>query len=620
MCGISAIISKKNTNVIPLIIESLEQLQNRGYDSAGLSYYSQKKEQFIVLKEAANDAVDPINWLYNSVNTSEHIAPISIGHTRWATHGPKNWINSHPHTSMTNQFVIVHNGIIENYKIIKEKLMDTGFTFKTDTDTEVIANLLEYNWNCEEYSHNTDIQSTMISVIEKTCIMLEGTFGLAIMHKLQPDNVFITRNGSPLLFGENDNFIFIASEISGFNNQLTSYFTLNNHDIICINSSGIHTSTVLTSNEIDVDNFLTISKHPYAHWTLKEISEQPASLLRATNNGARLIGNSIKLGGIEFLRSHLSDISHLVLLGCGTSYNACSIAANYFRFSKVFDTIQYFDGAEFNKSNIPLTGITIVVLCSQSGETKDLHRCIKIARNHNCILVGIVNTVDSLIAREVDGGIYLNASREIAVASTKSFTSMLLVLSFFSIWMQQEIQGHSIIHERIINSARTLILQSESIINFCNTRIKLLPLIDKLIKPSMFILGKGKMMGIAHEAALKIKEICYIHAEGYSGSSLKHGPFALLEKDFPVILLIDNTNKTKMLNAYEEILSREAFCLIITEMQDITGDNVIHIPENKYYQEILFIITIQYIAYIIACKKGINPDKPRNLAKVVTVE
>jgi glucosamine--fructose-6-phosphate aminotransferase (isomerizing) len=292
---------------------------------------------------------------------------------------------------------------------------------------------------------------------------------------------------------------------------------------------------------------------------------------------------------------------------------------NYANINQVFFT----DGAEFTELDIPKIGTTLIVLCSQSGETKDLHRCIRIAKNKQIKTVGIINVIDSLIAREVDCGIYLNARREVAVASTKSFSSMIVVLLLFSLWINQEKSFKKIQnHIDIIDSIRSLPYQSCILLKTLKFSDKLL---YRLNKQSMFLLGKGKMESIAKEGALKIKEMCYIHAEGCNASSLKHGPFALLEKNFPIILLIDIENKDKMMNVYEEVKSRGAYICIITNIVDLKIDkknetDILVIETNKYSQEVLFIITIQLLAYQLAILKNINPDKPKNLAKVVTVE
>jgi len=603
MCGISVIISKNlNNSAINLLIQSLNILQNRGYDSFGSCSIINNK--FVIKKTACN--TESIKFS-NFVDKIQDIKTnITMGHTRWATHGGITEANAHPHISNSGKFSIVHNGIINNYSDLKIFLKTHGFKFYSDTDTEVIVNLIDYY-----YSNHCSIEEA----ITKSMNDLEGTYGLAIICLNTPDTVYLTRKGSPLLVGENESYVIATSETSGFINEIKHYYPLNN-DIIKISASGISTHKLkLLDNSCE---HISLTPHPFKHWTVKEIYDQHASLLSAINNGARISDNIIKFGGIEYLLPYVKKVKNLIFLGCGTSLHACHIGMTYFKKYKCIDNIYCYDAAEFTKYDIPQNGYTVVVFCSQSGETMDLIRVFDIITPiDNCITVGIVNVPDSSLARLTDCGIYINSGKENAVASTKSFTNTLLVLYLFSLWYYQ-IYDNNIPLDSI--KAIHNIINNVHIINNGINDIIPNKCLDILNNNNIFILGKGNMEYIAKEMALKMKEICYIHAEGYSGSALKHGPFALLTKGFPVILLIDSENKSKMLNVYKEIESREAEIVVISNIQNIDVKNLILLPECNKLQEILFMVVLQHIAYRIAILRGINPDQPRNLAKVVTVE
>jgi glucosamine--fructose-6-phosphate aminotransferase (isomerizing) len=607
MCGITAIISKTNQNILSIILNSLQQLQNRGYDSAGLSFFEDNK--IITYKKASTQNTDSLEYLKTCIEPFLLNNKINacIGHTRWATHGGKTDTNSHPHTSNKGLVTLVHNGIIENFVHIKNILSE--YTFYTETDTEVIANLIEYNL----LKYNNIEKS-----IEESLKCLEGTYGLAILFKEECDAIYIARNGSPIIIAENENYVMVTSERSGFLDLFNQYISLPCNEVMKISKNGTNTHELPKIPIQDIDMDLTPA--PFKHWTLKEIYEQSLSLQRAINYGGRIQNNRVILGGLTLLIPYLSDIKNIILLGCGTSYNASVIGYYYLREIKQLNIVRYIDGSEFNKYDIPHIGKTLVIFCSQSGETKDLHRAIDIAKSNNCITMGIVNVVDSIIAREVDCGIYLNAGREVAVASTKSFTSMIVVLSLFHIWLCQKLILNPIFHSQYKN-VMELSNDVKKTLNICENISSIIIL--KLNTPSIFILGKGIMEAVALETALKIKELCYIHAEGYNGSSLKHGPFALLKKNFPVILLIDSKNRDKMYNAYEEIKARGAYILIITELTDLQINNesthMIIVPKN-YYQVVIFSVVLQFISYKLSLYNNNNPDKPKNLAKVVTVE
>mgnify|MGYP003994861637 CR=1 FL=1 len=608
MCGIIGFIGFNPSN--KFIINGLLQLQNRGYDSAGICTLSINNE-FLIYKYASTTNVNAMNLLKEKKYNND---TIGIGHTRWATHGAKTDINSHPHMDMDNQFSLVHNGIIENFNELKNDLISKNYTFKSQTDTEVIVNLLAYE--------NT-LVNRFEDAIRNTINKLEGTYALCILNNKEENKLYCVRHGSPLLISVNDNEALIVSEQSGFCNKANGYICLDNQDI-CVLEKKDNKINISTKNSYNLKKSTNVESqltpYPYNHWMIKEIYDQIESSQRAISNGGRLFDdNKVKLGGLETSKDKLIKIKNLILLGCGTSYFAGLTSMKYFKELCNFNTIQIFDGAEFNSEDIPKVGETVLLLLSQSGETKDLHRCIKIGNDNNLFIIGVVNVVDSLIARESNCGCYLNAGREVAVASTKSFTSQVIILSMIAIWFAQI---HNINDNKRLQYISDIRKLSNDISQVLSDGEKYKIFVDQLFdKKSMFILGKGNLEAIAKESSLKVKEVSYIHAEGYSGSSLKHGPFGLLEEDFPVILIdSDQSHYSKMINVYEEIKSRHANVITISNNYNLERENLILIPNNKTFSNILSVIPMQLIAYEISIKKGINPDFPRNLAKVVTVE
>jgi glutamine---fructose-6-phosphate transaminase (isomerizing) len=610
MCGIIALLSLSNNNVIDILLAGLKQLQNRGYDSAGVCTMN---KEFSMLKYASTSKLDSIKQLENEklniLNSN-----IGIAHTRWATHGAKTDENSHPHISYDNKISLVHNGIIENYSELKIMLQNEGIEFKSHTDTEVIVNLLAFN--------NKD-SDNFVDTIKKTLKMMSGTWGLAIMDLDNPDKLFCVRHGSPLLVGQTDDMVLVSSEQSGFHGLVSNYFILDSNDICIItkNDNKIH---IDTNKKYDLYDTLStnfdLSPTPYPYWTIKEINEQFDASLRAISLSGRLLeDDKVNLGGLEENKEVLKRIDNLIFLACGTSYHAALCGIHYFKDLCNFNTIQIVDGAEFTEKDIPKFGNTALVMLSQSGETKDLHRCIDIGKDNDLFIIGVINVVDSMIARESNCGCYLNAGREVGVASTKSFTNQVILLSMMAVWFSQIHDKNSNKRRNYIECLRKLPYDIKKTIESSNENKDMI--VDLLNKPSLFVLGKGKGEAIAREGALKIKEITYIHAEGYSGSALKHGPFALLDENLPVILIAPlNEHYAKMNNAYEEIKSRYAPILFITDDDKCSYENKVIVPNNKIFCDLLSVIPLQIAAYYLSIERGLNPDLPKNLAKCVTVE
>ena len=644
MCGITFIYSKTNSNALDHIFNSLELIQNRGYDSMGICYYNQNTSTYDIIKRASTSKDDCLTLLKakfninkNDLKTSIH-SKFAVGHTRWATHGGKTDANAHPHISNNGEIILVHNGIINNFLSIKEFLISKNYTFYSETDSEVIANLLEYYVN-----NNACFEEALTQALS----MLEGTWGLVIIYTKISDTFFVSRRGSPLLLASNTNYILCSSEINGFNGLAQDYIALNDNSVVKIsnnnytfleletnpNQSQSMANNCYISYSIENSDYKDIwnTKNQYAHWMLKEINEQPETIQKAYNYGGRINGNTIKLGGLDQILNITSYIEYIYLIGCGTSYNAALAGEIYLNELNKFVIVKCINACEFTENCLPNIKNYSTLMCvflSQSGETLDVFNCLKICKNKRCLTMGIINKVDSLIAREVECGVYLNAGLEISVASTKSFTSMLVVLSLVSMWFVNNHHNNNM----KIDSLRFLSHSAKQMLFSNSITSKLTALRTNIILKnysSIFILGKHKLYPVACESSLKIKEVCYIHCEGFSAGSLKHGPFALLDNTNLTLLLIDSNdiaNYNNLKSTYYEIIGRETNLFVITNSQNVINElqiaeqNCMLINKLDYYNEILFTVLLQKLAYIISIAKGINPDKPKNLAKVVTVE
>lgn len=608
MCGIIGVISKNNLEIIK---NGLIQLQNRGYDSVGISLMN---KNFQTIKYAS-DNKDCFEKLFDNFDKLNNEGIISIGHTRWATHGKKTDENSHPHISYNKNIVLVHNGIIENYKKIKDMLIKENYNFLSETDSEVIVNLIDYYYNVKKI----DFFKTL-RIIQNE---LEGTWALLIMNKDFNNKLYCCRHGSPLIVGKSDNCAIVCSEKSALNKYISNYFILNGSDICILeerNNEIIIDTRDTYEMVINNNENIQLSPEPFKFWLEKEIYEQFNSSLRAISHGGRLLdSNKVNLGGLELNKNFLEKVDNLIIIGCGTSYNAALLSKYYFNDICNFNSVQVIDASEFSLNDICKKGITATILLSQSGETKDVYDCLSLLKENNIFTIGVINTVDSMIARETNCGCYINAGREISVASTKSFLNQVIVLSMISIWFSQIKNINEYKREKYLKCLRQLPIDIKKILD--NLKISD-EIIDILNENNIFILGKEKGEAIAKEGSLKIKEVAYIHAEGYSSSSLKHGPFALLNKNLPVILIIlDNKFYNKNFSCYQEIISRNSPIICITNnTNEDNFERKIIIPYNEVFNELLSNIPLQMIAYKLSILKNLNPDKPRNLAKCVTTD
>ncbi|XP_026191154.1 uncharacterized protein LOC34622859 [Cyclospora cayetanensis] len=613
-CGIVGYIG--TGNVEPVLMEGIETLQNRGYDSCGMTTID-NEGQLITTKFASrgstSDCIQLLKTEAPAVHGGHHIG---IAHTRWATHGGKTDTNAHPHMDWKKRISLVHNGTIDNFAQLKKDLISKGCEFLTQTDTEVIANLI---------GHHLDEGLCFEDAVAESVSQLQGTWGLCVIHKDYPDRIVLARNGSPLLVGSSDGQVFIASEPAALARHTSQYLMLQDGEIAIVTSRGI--DQLLESRDVHRISTETveISPDPFPHWTLKEIYEQPQSLARALNYGGRIMahGNRVKLGGLD-QNTDLLAIKNLLLAGCGTSLYAGMYGEQLMQWLACFDQVRAVDATELEQHSLPKHDAGILLL-SQSGETLDTIRACQVADEHGVRKFSIVNSVGSLLARMTSCGVYLNAGREVAVASTKAFTSQVTVLALVSSWFWQNLRSEEYPDRcnALLDALHRLPVYAGMTLN-CHSTCKRIA--EKLKDAqTLFVLGKGFGYPVALEGALKIKEISYIHAEGFAGGALKHGPFALIDdqKRTPVIMIVlADQHAALMINAAQQVKARGAYLVCITDIpelvQDVADDYIV-VPSNGPLTALLSAIPLQLLAYELSVGKSINPDKPRGLAKTVTV-
>jgi glucosamine--fructose-6-phosphate aminotransferase (isomerizing) len=624
MCGICAYIGSKEA--CKVMYEGLTILQNRGYDSAGMATINHSNDNNIIVTKniSKNTTSDSILYLGEKLHLHKNNT-IGISHTRWASNGSITVENSHPHGDIGGRFSIVHNGIIENHNEIRNFLSKNGIECVSETDTEVIVQLI-YFYSLDGYGFRESV--------EKALARLEGTWGLVILDRENPNTMIAARHGSPILVGLGQDEVYVGSEIAAFQKYTTQYISLNNDEMAIIthnnnNSRGNKINLSLSGPDykerikIAEKEEILLSPDPYPHWTIREINEQPQSIRSAINNGGRILNDhEVILGGLNRNKERLLSIENLIIVGCGTSKHAGMYISDIMRKIAGFNTVQVVDGSEFDQSYMGNGGKGFGILAlSQSGETKDVMRCLEMI-NDDVVSFSVVNRVGSQIARTTNCGVYLNAGREMAVASTKAFTSQITVLSLIAIWYGQYRNIHKKSRTDLIENIMRLsscyqsILSNETINTTCEK-------ISCYLKDqhSCFVLGKGLSSYIAYEGALKIKEIGYIHAEGYQGGALKHGPFALIEKGTPIIIiLLNDKDRSYMESTVNEVKARGAHTIVITNIKSYDyGDININIPDNGILSSFLATVPLQLIAYKLSIAKGIDPDKPRHLCKTVTI-
>ncbi len=608
MCGIICYTGKKK--VIPILIDGLKRLEYRGYDSAGLSVIENGKTFMVKSK-------GKVSSLEAKLTDISSDATFGIAHTRWATHGKPSEINAHPQVGCNNKVSVVHNGIIENYQEIKEELIKKGHTFTSDTDTEVIAHLIEQNFS-------GDLESAVLKSIEK----LDGAFGIAAIHSDVDHQIVVVKRGSPIIIGIGESEYFAASDSTALAPYTNQMIILSDDEMAVLNSNDYYIKNL--SNEIlkkkveFVDsNMYTNDKKGFEHFMLKEIFEQPETIENAFRG--RMIENEgvSKLGGLEPVLDRLKNMKKLIIISCGTSYYSGLIGRYIFEELTELN-VETEVASEFRYRKLKLDKNVAVLAISQSGETADTLAALKEAKRKGALLLGIVNGVGTSIPQLTDAGVYNHAGPEIGVASTKIYTSQLVILTLIALLIGRY-QGMSFTEgKEIINAIKKLPDQIREILGNAKL-IKEIALKYSVYNDFLYI-GRLFNFPTAMEGALKLKEISYIHAEGYAAGEMKHGPISLIDEDFPTVAIAtDDLVLEKILSNMEEIKARDGKILAITnegeKKVEKIADDVITVPRTlPLLQPILNIIPLQLFAYYIADEKGCDIDKPRNLAKSVTVE
>jgi len=632
-CGIVGVIGTKNhSNAREFLLDGLTILKNRGYDSAGIATLSSTGGNLSISKYASDgDKADSIELV---AKNSKHLGhSLGIAHTRWATHGGKTDENAHPHTDSSGKIALVHNGIINNANELRRDLQEEGHVFSSQTDTEVIVKLIGKYY--QEGNEKTQGSMSLKEATETALDHCDGTWGLAIICTDKPDEMVVACNGSPLVIGIDDQQTFIASETSAFNKYTKNFISMKDGEIGVLHADG--RTLDLTRKQVAPDQEVKLSPAPFAHWTIKELTEQSRAISQSLSFGGRLSNERVLLSGLDRNEETMSKIKHMTLSACGTSLNAAKYGERLMKQLGSFDSVTSIDAAETESKDFPCkddvksTGLIVV---SQSGETKDVHRVVTNAMKEGITAISVVNAIGSLIARTTNIGVYCNAGRENAVASTKAFTTQVTVLALIAIWFKEtrdRLAGLplNVESQRLKDALMRLPITVGMTIKSCRKQCK--EVAERLNdKEHCFVLGKGYAEPVAYEGALKIKEMCYLHAEGYSGGALKHGPFALIEDEkgkfgaTPIIMFIlDDQHARHMRSAAEEVKARGAELIIITDNPSLArdlDDNPIIIPSNGDMTALAGVIPLQLIAYELSLIRGINPDTPRNLAKAVTVD
>ncbi len=597
---------------MPVLIEGLKRLEYRGYDSSGVALLENGD---LVVEKAQGKIIG----LEKLISNREFSGTVGLAHTRWATHGEPNTINAHPHVDCCNEIAVAHNGIIENYVGIKKQLEIEGHKFVTETDTEVIAHLIE-----KYYKENGELEKAVQKAVSK----LEGTYGLVIVSKREPDKIIGVRNGSPLVIGVAANENFLASDVSAILKHTQKVIYLDDKEMVTVWKNKFKTKTtenVAISKEIqEVDwNLEMIEKGGFDHFMLKEIYEQAETITNAMRGRIIHSEGLAKLGGLNMTDAELREIKRINIIGCGTSWHAGLIGEYIIEeYARLPVEVEY--ASEFRYRNPMIERNTVTFAISQSGETIDTLEAMREAGRKGSKVLGISNVVGSTIARESDGGVYIHAGPEIGVASTKAFTGQVTVLSLLALYL-----GRMRVMSRREGEQQIEYLQKlpEQVGEILAKNDQILEIAQAYSDFSNFLfLGRGANFPVALEGALKLKEISYIHAEGYPAAEMKHGPIALIDKNMPVVVICPKDNAyAKVLGNIAEVKARKARLIALCNEGDEEvakmADHVITIPKTlDFLYPILTVIPLQLLAYHIAVLRGCDVDQPRNLAKSVTVE
>jgi glucosamine--fructose-6-phosphate aminotransferase (isomerizing) len=608
MCGIVGYVGPRKA--YPLLMEGLQRLEYRGYDSAGVALI--EDGGMVIEKNAGKIAV-----LAEKLKGCDFQATTGIAHTRWATHGEPTDSNAHPHTGMSGKIAVVHNGIIENYAALKEVLKQQGHIFKTETDTEILAHLIE------EY-----YDGSLLQAVRRALTQVEGTYGIAVISTDNPDVMVAARSGSPLVIGCGDGENLVASDVAALLRHTNRVVYLEDGELAEINAKSFNITTL---NDVVVSHHLQeiswsldmIEKGGFPHFMLKEIFEQPETLKNATRGRLNFTEATSRLNGLNLQYDELRHIRRIIITACGTSWHAALIGEYLIEeYARVPVEVEY--ASEFRYRSPIIHPGTVVFVISQSGETADTLAAMREAKRKGATCLGICNVVGSTIARESDGGVYIHAGPEIGVASTKAFTSQITVLSLITILMARMRSMSAEKGQEMIQALGNVPDEVKKVLGL-NEKIK--EIAGRYYQKNNFLyLGRGINFPVALEGALKLKEISYIHAEGYPAAEMKHGPIALIDENMPVVVLAPHDSAySKVTSNLQEIKARKGKIIAVAtegddKIQEL-ADEIIYLPKvHEFILPIVATIPLQLLAYHMAVLRGCDIDQPRNLAKSVTVE
>jgi glucosamine--fructose-6-phosphate aminotransferase (isomerizing) len=608
MCGIVGYVG--NREAVPLLLEGLHRLEYRGYDSAGLAIIG---PQGIICEKV----VGKVAVLEETIKSEDFLGHMGIAHTRWATHGEPNLENAHPHLDCKGEIAVVHNGIVENYVALREFLKRQGHTFTTQTDTEVLAHLIESNY-----------KGDLLEAVRLALVQVQGTYGLAVVSKHHPDQIVVARNGSPLVIGKGIGEHFVGSDVAAIRRHTTQVVYLEDGEVASVMADDIKVQTIdkvaVTPEVEEITGDLgIIEKDGFSHFMLKEIFEQPITLRNTLRGRLDYENGTARLDGLTNYEHKLRNAERIVITACGTSWHSALIGEYLLEeFARVPVEVEY--ASEFRYRSPVVDDRTVVLVISQSGETADTLAAMREAKRRGAIALGVCNVVGSSIARETDAGVYIHAGPEIGVASTKAFTSQTMVLAMITLLLGR-MRTLSVAEGREMVEAILKVPEQVGLILKNEDQIK--EIAAQYAKSNNFLyLGRGYNFPVALEGALKLKEISYVHAEGYPAAEMKHGPIALIDENMPVVFIATRDSVyEKVLNNIEEVRARRGKVIVIATQGDEQikekADHIIYIPQiMEFLSPLLTVIPLQLLAYHIAVLRGCAIDQPRNLAKSVTVE
>ncbi len=615
MCGITGYVGSKNA--VPILLEGLLKLEYRGYDSAGIALLKNGILRVYKKKGRVGTLAEEVRKMNFSANTG-------ISHTRWATHGGVTDANAHPHVSSDGNFALVHNGIIENFENIKNFLLTKGYTFSSQTDSEVLVNLIAYH-----YSQRTDenTENRFMEAVRKALLHVEGTYGIAVLCRFNDGEIVAARKGSPLLIGVGKNERLVSSDVLGFAGRASNVIYLEDNQIALVTADSCDIVTICnkpinyTVSEIDW-NLESADLGNCKHYMQKEIMEQPAVLENAIRGRISDDGSTAVLNGLNMTPADMRQIDRILFCACGTAWHACLVAEYLIeKYARIPVEVEY--ASEFRYRNAPLDKNTLVFVISQSGETIDTLQALRESKRKGFKTLAITNSVGSTISRESDGGLYQYAGKEVGVASTKAFTSQIAICLLIALYIGR-------MRDLSFYDGRLIVDAIKSLPSLAAKVLKLAPSIEKIAKKyahfsDFLFVGRLSEFPVALEGALKLKEISYIHAEGYPSAEMKHGPIALVSPECPTVVLATSDEiLPKVVSNAQEIKARKGPIIAITNRPEAfegIADDIISIPDaHDCVKAIIATIPIQLLAYYIAVQRGCDVDKPRNLAKAVTVE